>query len=199
MKKFRVFIDMEKEEQYLKQLAEQGWGLVKYSSLNIYTFEKITPQTLNYKIDYRDFKNKAAYSEYLTLFEDSGWRHISGSKNSGIHIFLPLDSQAQAMDIFSDNTSRNERYKHLYNHALSYGTLMLIYLVLFQSSWPSWYLQESLWSSYSGLQLVGMIVMETFFLFIQAMPLLFFLAAAIYYVIVGMNAQKYLKDDQIAE
>lgn len=54
---------MEREEQYLKKLAEQGWGLVKYSSLNFYTFKKIPPQTLNYKIDYRVFKNRVTYND----------------------------------------------------------------------------------------------------------------------------------------
>lgn len=36
MKKFKLFIDMTKEEQYLKEMAAQGRGLVKYSAWNIY-------------------------------------------------------------------------------------------------------------------------------------------------------------------
>lgn len=104
------------------------------------------------------------------------------------------------MDIFSDDTSRNKRYKHLYNQALYFGMLMLTYLILFEPSLiqiSSWYLKGNLWSSYSGLQLAGMIVLETFFLLVQVMPILFFLVALIYYMIVGTKAKKYLNKNQI--
>lgn len=101
MKKFKLFIDMKKEEQYLKEMAEKGWGLVKYSAYNRYTFEKIHPESLSYRIDYQMFKKKGDYTDYLTLFEDSGWKHISGSQSSGFHFFLPENDNNQDLDIFS--------------------------------------------------------------------------------------------------
>lgn len=125
MKKFKLFIDMKKEEQYLKEMAAQGWGLVKYSAWNIYTFERMTPETRNYKIDYRTFPTKADYLAYRTLFEDSGWQVISSSKSSGFHFFLPQDHKDQDLDIFSDIPSSNERYRRFYNQATLFGGLAL--------------------------------------------------------------------------
>lgn len=192
MKKFKLFIDMKKEEQYLKEMAEKGWGLVKYSAYNRYTFEKIHPESLSYRIDYQMFKKKGDYTDYLTLFEDSGWKHISGSQSSGFHFFLPENDNNQDLDIFSDNQSSRERYKRLYNQATLWVALMIVYFILLQPSFEnisSWYLAPTIWE-YSGLQLVGMIVMQTFFVLIQLFPMLFFMASAIIYALIGTKAKK---------
>ncbi|MFS7398401.1 DUF2812 domain-containing protein [Carnobacterium maltaromaticum] len=192
MKKFKLFIDMKKEEQYLKEMAEKGWGLVKYSAYNRYTFEKIQPESLSYRIDYQMFKKKGDYTDYLTLFEDSGWKHISGSQSSGFHFFLPENDNNQELDIFSDSQSSRERYKRLYNQATLWVALMIVYFILLQPSFEnisSWYLAPTIWE-YSGLQLVGMIVMQTFFVLIQLLPMLFFMASAIIYALIGTKAKK---------
>lgn len=192
MKKFKLFIDMKKEEQYLKEMAEKGWGLVKYSAYNRYTFEKIHPESLSYRIDYQMFKKKGDYTDYLTLFEDSGWKHISGSQSSGFHFFLPENDNNQDLDIFSDSQSSRERYRRLYNQSLIWVALMIVYFILLQPSFEnisSWYLAPTIWE-YSGLQLVGMIVMQTFFVSIQLLPMLFFMASAIIYALIGTKAKK---------
>lgn len=192
MKKFKLFIDMKKEEQYLKEMAEKGWGLVKYSAYNRYTFEKIHPESLSYRIDYQMFKKKGDYTDYLTLFEDSGWKHISGSQSSGFHFFLPVNDTNQDLDIFSDSQSSRARYKRLYNQATIWLALMVVYFILLQPSFEnisSWYLAPTIWE-YSGLQLVGMIVMQTFFVLIQLFPMLFFMASAIIYALIGTKAKK---------
>ncbi|MFD2387398.1 DUF2812 domain-containing protein [Enterococcus rivorum] len=83
---------MEKEENYLKRnVRKKGWRLAKYNSWNIYTFEKNPHrQAPIIKIDYQTFRNKTSYVDYLTLFEDSGWSHISGSQKQWLSfLFLP--------------------------------------------------------------------------------------------------------------
>ncbi|CCO09627.2 DUF2812 domain-containing protein [Carnobacterium maltaromaticum] len=192
MKKFKLFIDMKKEEQYLKEMAEKGWGLVKYSAYNRYTFEKIHPESLSYRIDYQMFKKKGDYIDYLTLFEDSGWKHISGSQSSGFHFFLPENDNNQDLDIFSDSQSSRARYKRLYNQATLWVALMIVYFILLQPSFEnisSWYLAPTIWE-YSGLQLVGMIVMQTFFVLIQLLPMLIFMSGAVIYALIGTKAKK---------
>lgn len=192
MKKFKLFIDMKKEEQYLKEMAEKGWGLVKYSAYNLYTFEKIHPESLSYRIDYQMFKKKGDYTDYLTLFEDSGWKHISGSQSSGFHFFLPENDNNQDLDIFSDSQSSRARYKRLYNQATLWVALMIVYFILLQPSFEnisSWYLAPTIWE-YSGLQLVGMIVMQTFFVLIQLLPMLIFMSGAVIYALIGTKAKK---------
>ncbi|MBP2099573.1 DUF2812 domain-containing protein [Enterococcus rivorum] len=195
MKKFRVFVDMEKEENYLKEMSEKGWRLAKYNSWNIYTFEKSTPTSSNYKIDYQTFRNKTSYVDYLTLFEDSGWSHISGSQNSGFHFFLPKNNQN--LNIFSDIKSSNERYKRLYQQATFYSVLFIINLFILKlnfSDIPSWYLASPAWEQ-SGLQIIGQVLVKTFFVVLRVAPPLFLLLCSLYYIKIGTRAKKILKND----
>lgn len=192
MKKLRVFIDMKQEENYLNKMAEQGWAVVDYSLWHVYTFEKISPKPLNYRIDFQTFKKKKDYIDYLTLFEDSGWQPISSRKNSGFHFFLPQKNTSQNSEIFSDTISSNERYKRLYNHATFWGILTIFYLFLLQPSFKniaSWYLAPTIWT-FKGLQLFGMIFMQTFFVLLQLLPMIFFLVLTIYYVMIGTQSKK---------
>ncbi|TLG71809.1 DUF2812 domain-containing protein [Culicoidibacter larvae] len=198
MKKFRIFVDMKKEEQYLNQMAAQGWGMVKYNMFSVYTFEKITPETRNYRIDYHEFNKRADYYAYLTLFEDSGWKHAGGSRYSGMQFFLPANEQNQELDIFSDAESSKERYKRLYEQASLWGLLMIIYFVLFQTgvlgSINSWYLTPDLWSSYSGMQLVGIVIIQTFFAALRVLPFVVFFGCAIYNLVVAHKVKKLMNE-----
>lgn len=44
MKKFRMFMDIQKEENWLNEMAQQGWLCKRVSSLGIYHFEKQRPR-----------------------------------------------------------------------------------------------------------------------------------------------------------
>jgi len=125
MKKFRLFLNFDKESKWLQQMASKGWQLKKQGPL--YTFEKTEPDTSNIKIDYRYFKSQSDFLEYRTLFEDSGWQHLSGSKFSGNQYFKQISNNS-GMDIFSDEFSRTARYKRLANSLLS-GLIIFLPLV----------------------------------------------------------------------
>jgi len=60
------------------QLERKGFG---------YKFRETEPEETMIKIDYRLFKKKEDFIDYLTLFEDSGWQHIAGRKSSGTQYF----------------------------------------------------------------------------------------------------------------
>ena len=116
MTKFRIFLDFRKEEKWLEGLAAQGWTLKKKNIL--YKFESSPPKQANIKIDYRVFKKGRDFIDYLTLFEDSGWRHIAGTKSSGTQYFMQAGTNCEE-DIFSDAASRVGRYKRASNVMLS--------------------------------------------------------------------------------
>jgi hypothetical protein len=111
MRKFRFFADFNKEEQYLNEMARQGWRFVK--NFFFYHFKSAEPFDANYRVDFRLFKNKRQYAEYLTLFDDSGWEHIYGGYFLGNHYFLPKESANPTEDIFSDAQSKANRYRRL--------------------------------------------------------------------------------------
>lgn len=112
MRKFKFFIDYDKEEKWLNSMAKRGYELKKVSFG--YKFSSSTPQECNIKIDCREFKNKKDFVDYCTLFEDSGWKHICGNKYSGTQYFKKVDANGYD-DIFSDRMSKSERYKRLSN------------------------------------------------------------------------------------
>jgi len=125
MKKFRIFINFQKEEKWLEQMALQGWLLKKQNI--IYTFTPAPPQQANIKIDYRIFTKNQDFIDYITLFEDSGWKHISGTKMSGNQYFIQLNDNNE--DIFSDSMSRAGRYKRAANMML-FGAILFLPLII---------------------------------------------------------------------
>lgn len=112
MKKYKFFIDFDKEEKWLNDMAKSGYMLVSRNAFGGYSFRKGEPKDAPLRIDYRVFNNNADFLDYRQLFEDSGWRHISGTKASGNQYFARVDSRADD-DIFSDTSSKAGRYKRL--------------------------------------------------------------------------------------
>lgn len=111
MRKYKVFMNLEKEEQWLSDLAQQGIRLEKKTWLG-YKFRRDLPEAATIKMDYRTFKQASDFEDYRALFEDSGWEHISGTKNSGFQYFRKADKEG-SKEIFSDVDSKAIRYKRL--------------------------------------------------------------------------------------
>ena len=130
MKKFRLYVDFNKEEKWLELMAQQGWQLIKQGFF--YTFKSAPPEEVNIKIDFRYFKNQSDYLNYCQLFEDSGWKLIAGSKNNGNQYFKKI-CENSSDDIFSDNASRAGRYKRLSYMMLSI-LIIFIPLIVFSHS-----------------------------------------------------------------
>jgi len=126
MNKFKIFLNFQKEEKWLEHMASQGWQLKRQNIF--YTFESTPPEQANIKIDYRVFTKKRDFLDYLSLFEDCGWRHIAGTKNSGNQYFMRIGESSDG-DIFSDATSRAGRYKRASNMMLS-GVIVFLPLII---------------------------------------------------------------------
>ena len=167
MIKLKVFINLEKEEKWLTEMAERGWEVNKVSLF--YHFTKIVPYKGIYKIDFREFKNKYDFEDYKSIFEDSGWTHIAGTKTSGLQYFK-CKSENSNNDIFSDSRSRAVRYKRMSDRYLLYtvpflswlltmicgGTINLNYFL----SPKSWYLTPGLWDM-EGTKFIYSFLFET--------------------------------------
>lgn len=152
MKKIKLFLRFENEEKWLEHMADQGWMLFRKSFF--YHFGKVTPDTKTIRIDYREFKSKKDFLDYCALFEDSGWKHIAGTKSSGTHYFLKMNDDSTE-DIFSDTLSRAGRYKRISDTWLSCA---IVFIPLLLTSEPGgwinldamfmpkeWYLTPGLW------------------------------------------------------
>lgn len=129
MRKFKVFADFNEEEAYLNEMARNGYFLQKHSALGFYHFTEGTPEELHYHVDCRKFKTQADFEDYKALFEDAGWRHVYGTKNSLNQYFLPKDSNS-ADDIFSTKDSAALRYMHLNKICYANFSVAIAYLIV---------------------------------------------------------------------
>lgn len=110
MRRFKYFIDYDKEEKWLKEMAKKGYQLEDRAFG--YKFRLTKPENVSIKIDYRTFKKEEDFIEYSTLFEDSGWNHVAGNKRLGAQYFKKVNGNSDD-DIFSDNISKAGKYKRL--------------------------------------------------------------------------------------
>lgn len=197
MKKLKLFIDVEKEEKYLEEMAENGYVMKNYNCVGIYTFDKTEPVNLNYRIDYRIFKNKTDFEQYRTLFEDAGWKHISGTYFSGAQFFLPESKDMKLKDIFSSAESKAEIYKRFLSQSCVGFALMVIYIMLVFTSYEFsfqgfGYLTPGLWIK-SGMEFWKAILFETPFMLLRVLPLLFLVGITFTYGYWAIKAQTLYK------
>ena len=195
MKKFKLFLNYEKEERWLADMASQGYQL-KETDFG-YSFEKTLPEQAVIKIDYRRFKKEQDFLDYLALFEDSGWQHISGTKKSGSQYFKKTNSDSTE-DIFSDTASRAGRYKRLSDMWFSlfipflFISSMLGDKVLGFLNPKTLYLTPGLWEM-SGSEFWRHFWFETPFALMRGLPPLIMALCAILFAIFYMAADRLYK------
>jgi hypothetical protein len=201
MRRFRLFVDFDKEERYLKDMAKKGYRLKKHTFLSFYQFEPMEPADMDYRIDYRAYFSKADYEEYLILFEDAGWEHIAGSRFSGSHYFLPKQGMSQAEDIHSDAESKAGRYRQfLLPTIFSFGVFLLDafafwFILLTPNEWSyldprSWYYSPGLWEDSGAVFLIRFMIETPFVIMRVILPPLFALFALTMMVAYGLSAAK---------
>ncbi|MBZ9626148.1 DUF2812 domain-containing protein [Clostridium sp. FP2] len=195
MKKLRCYVSLDKEEKWLNEMTSQGWEL--YRKYIKYEFRKTSSSNTITKIDYRNFKSKYDFQNYITLFKDCGWEHITGSKTSGKQYFKKMDERA-GDDIFSDVSSKAERYKKLSNMWLS---MVACYIAIFMSfdidittvlNPKLWYYTPELWQKI-GTSFWGAFLCETPFAMMRGFIWLAFPCLIILYTIFAVKAQMYYK------
>lgn len=165
MAKMKFFRDFDKEEAWLNRMAADGLLLTK-AGLR-YQFEPVTPGSAVVRVDYQPSMPQSDFDDYLTLFADSGWRHLDGSRLGGPQYFASTSTNANT-EIFSDEASKAQRYRR---SLIAHGGVLLMFLVFSLSAWPldllsvsprEWYLTEGLWDM-QGAQFLGAFLFETIF------------------------------------
>lgn len=187
MKKIKFFLDFEKEEKWLRKMEQNGYLLEKKSLF--YYFTKTNPSNGVIKIDYRRFKNYKDFMDYISMFEDSGWKHISGTKSSGTQYFRLIDKESNE-DIFSDARSRAGRYKRISDMWLSCELFFVAMFIILVSQGmveiqnlflpKEWYLTPGLWES-DGFSFIWAFLFETPFALFRGCSWLFCIVFAILY------------------
>ncbi|MBZ9618492.1 DUF2812 domain-containing protein [Clostridium estertheticum] len=197
MKKLRCYISLEKEEKWLNEMRSRGWELDgKHTK---YEFRKSPPNNTIIKIDYRNFKSKDDFQNYITLFNDFGWEHIAGTKTSGKQYFKKTDER-DGDDIFSDVSSNAERYKKLSTMWLSMAACYIpIFISLVTTKTIGinevlnpklLYYTPGLWQR-TGTSFFTAFLIETPFAMMRGYFWLIFLCLIILYTIFALKARIY--------
>lgn len=197
MNKFKLYFNLDKEEKWLNEMSDKGWQL--YGKTVKYKFHKTPHSNINIKIDYRNFKSKSDFQDYIMLFKDSGWEHIIGAKTSGKQYFKKIDETA-GDDIFSDLFSKAERYKRMANIwmslAMSYIPLCIVFIltktvdITTILNPKALYYTPGLWQK-TGASFWRAFLFETPFAIGRGFSWLIFPCLIIIYIIFAVKAQRY--------
>ena len=111
MTKFRWFWawNDDKEEAWLRQMAQSGWHLTQLGFPGFYTFEQGAPRDVAYRMDF--FSGTKDKSDYLQLFRDAGWEHV-GEYGSWQYFRKPVVA-GEADEIFPANESKIQKYQRV--------------------------------------------------------------------------------------
>ncbi|ADU29351.1 DUF2812 domain-containing protein [Evansella cellulosilytica] len=173
MKRFKVFFNIEKEEQWLNDQLQKGYRCTNISSFGIYTFEK-TDKRYAMRLDYQGYLRKERFVEYKGIYEDFGWNYIKGSSLSGIRYWQKEEDDQN--EIFSDRQSKGNYYKRLMHYSIWLGSLCLVYSYMLYNDAGLYH--EGLWSM-NGALFWKAFLFETPFVLVKLSPTLLAILFAI--------------------
>ncbi|HEC2152220.1 TPA: DUF2812 domain-containing protein [Staphylococcus delphini] len=128
-KKWQCFLDPLKEEQWLNHQLQQGYRLVRVSSLGTYYFEKATePHVV--RIDYQEIYSRQKMDDYLALYESFGWQHVYGYRFGCTNQYW-MKAGDETEVLFSDRESLRNYYKRWLKFL---NGLLLVFFALFISN-----------------------------------------------------------------
>lgn len=207
MVRFHVFfVDVTKEEEWINKYIRKGYHLDKVtSSLGMYEFSKADENKSNnqVKMDFRTFSKQEEFNDYITMFEDSGWKHISGNKSEGMQYFEKISTDATE-DIYSDYLSRAERNKRISKMYFGFLCSFFPILVVFWCNGifslnklfnlKEQYLTPGLWEM-SGSEFWFSLIFETPFALARSFSGWLFFLILISFGILGIKAHLMYKKD----
>ncbi len=124
---YRVFWAWQdrQEEQWLEEMAAQGWLLKEYRFLR-YVFTAAEPRAYVYRLDFKTTPDKDM-DEYKEIFARSGWEHVF-SANGWQYLRIPKENFTT--DIYTDKASLIEKLRRTTTYTISVMLPILFLLVI---------------------------------------------------------------------
>ncbi len=115
------------EEQWLNEMAADGWELTKVN-VPQYTFKKSTPNEYIYRLELLDPKlSKKEREDYIDFIEETGAEKIGEFSN---WIYFRKKSELGTFNLFSDLDSRIGHLKRMFRRLLG-GFISITAVLLF--------------------------------------------------------------------
>jgi hypothetical protein len=112
----------EREEDWLRQMAQSGWHLKAVAPFGVYTFTAGPVEDVIYRLDFQSQSKKPDRQEYFQLFEDAGWEHVAEMSNW--QYFRKPAAAGGPAEIFTDQVFRIKKYQRVC------GLLAIVMVVL---------------------------------------------------------------------
>lgn len=131
--KFFTIADYREEEIWLRKQSKQGWKFIKIVGPCFYKFERIKPEDVIYRLDYKNGKEDAEYNQ---MFLDFGWESC-GKYMGWIYYRKPAATikNEEEGEIFSNSDSKYDMVKHINNTRLL--PLITIFLCCVLPQWTN--------------------------------------------------------------
>jgi hypothetical protein len=100
----------QKEEAWLRRMAQQGYHLARLVFPAVYEFSQGEPADMIYRLDFPDVK-KEDIEVYLQLFQDTGWEHVD--ETVGWYYFRKIADPGSANEILTDPESKLLKFNRL--------------------------------------------------------------------------------------
>lgn len=137
IKKVKFFLasDVHKEEQWLCEMSQQGYHLVKFRFFTYY-FEEDKSNSYIYQID---FGNPDA--DYNQLLSDAGWEYVSGFI-SKFHYFRKNSKSSGPKKLYSDKESIKASYQQMMRFYISLFILLCFSQLPLFIGWSGYLVQK---------------------------------------------------------
>ncbi|MFJ7640234.1 DUF2812 domain-containing protein [Peribacillus sp. NPDC097225] len=109
--RYRFYLDYEKEEKWINEMAAHGWHLKKFS-LGRFTFTKGEPGAFLYRNEFIMGKSKSEMKDYFDLLKDSG---ITIIHEFGGWVYMKKVASEGPFELYTDTQSRIDYYTRMLN------------------------------------------------------------------------------------
>ncbi|MFB7156010.1 DUF2812 domain-containing protein [Lysinibacillus sp. NPDC056232] len=197
MIKFKIFFDIEKEEQWLNQMLSKGWVCTNINSAGFYTFKNTVDLEQVIRIDFQQDLRREERSNYKQLYEDFGWQALKEKSYDGTYYWFKRKDGND--ELFSDNDSQIAKYKRLMKHASNWAIFSFIWLMFCYSNDNFYffnikdaYYTPGLWDA-EGFSFLFSFLFETPFAIMRFIPPWLFLATCSMYVVMYFRYRKFIQ------
>ncbi|MED3661185.1 DUF2812 domain-containing protein [Ureibacillus sp. FSL K6-8385] len=117
--KYRIFLDYDKEERWINDMAEKGWHLEKFAP-GRFVFRKGEPGAYIYRLEFVGNLPKEEKEEYVGILEDSGASIVHESFG---WIYAKKPADGGPFELYTDAGSKIAYYNRILN------TFLILFLV----------------------------------------------------------------------
>jgi hypothetical protein len=119
----KLFVDFEKEEKWLNEMAAKGLNFIDYS-IGRYLFEEGKPGEYIYRLELlKEIPNHAESQAYIKFMEEAGVECVDTYMR---WVYFRKKAEDGAFDLYSDYASRIKQYERV---AWFVGTLWFLNLI----------------------------------------------------------------------